>query len=348
MRATALDALQHGFAPFVVREACGDRHPAPHEANLFDLHAKYAEVLGEDEALQALAGPEVTQLGRLLPEPDSFDLHVPVLIVGGGACGLTAALAVADAGADAVVLEGEARCQGSSAMSLGAVCAAGTAAQAAHGIDDDPADIRGGYPCQDRRDGGATAGPYRRSNDPVPRSTGSIGVGVPFELDLEWRPCIRPFAAAHARRSGAVRGGHDGALRFGVRRPQHPPFDQRTRIRAVRRTGTAPLPGRWWSGPMEDGRRIGCDALILATCGFGANHAWVAEHIPAMANARYFGWEANRGAGIAWGEALGGATGDMSAYQGLGLLAEPQGIDVNPKLLLAGGVQVNRARRPIQ
>lgn len=55
VRATALDALQHGFAPFVVREACGDRHPAPHEANLFDLQAKYAEVIGEAAAVQALA-----------------------------------------------------------------------------------------------------------------------------------------------------------------------------------------------------------------------------------------------------------------------------------------------------
>jgi maleamate amidohydrolase len=50
VRATALDALQSGFAPFVVRDACGDRHPAPHEANLFDLQAKYAEVISEQEA----------------------------------------------------------------------------------------------------------------------------------------------------------------------------------------------------------------------------------------------------------------------------------------------------------
>lgn len=55
VRATALDACQHGFLPFVVRDACGDRHPAPHEANLFDLQAKYAEVIGEAEAL-ALIG----------------------------------------------------------------------------------------------------------------------------------------------------------------------------------------------------------------------------------------------------------------------------------------------------
>lgn len=55
VRATALDTLQHGFAPFVVREACGDRHAQPHEANLFDLQAKYAEVISEAEATQFLA-----------------------------------------------------------------------------------------------------------------------------------------------------------------------------------------------------------------------------------------------------------------------------------------------------
>lgn len=54
VRATALDACQHGFLPFVVREACGDRHPAPHAANLFDLQAKYAEVISESDAIAKL------------------------------------------------------------------------------------------------------------------------------------------------------------------------------------------------------------------------------------------------------------------------------------------------------
>lgn len=55
VRASALDACQHGFVPYVVREACGDRHPGPHEASLFDLQAKYAEVIDEAGAL-ALIG----------------------------------------------------------------------------------------------------------------------------------------------------------------------------------------------------------------------------------------------------------------------------------------------------
>jgi maleamate amidohydrolase len=50
VRASALDALQHGFAPFVVSDACGDRHELPHKSNLFDLQAKYAEVISEHDA----------------------------------------------------------------------------------------------------------------------------------------------------------------------------------------------------------------------------------------------------------------------------------------------------------
>jgi nicotinamidase-related amidase len=54
VRASAVDACQHGFVPLVVREAVGDRHPAPHEASLFDLQAKYAEVVSLAEAQRYL------------------------------------------------------------------------------------------------------------------------------------------------------------------------------------------------------------------------------------------------------------------------------------------------------
>lgn len=55
VRASAVDALQYGFAPFVVSDACADRHPDPHAANLFDLQAKYAEVITCDAAVALLA-----------------------------------------------------------------------------------------------------------------------------------------------------------------------------------------------------------------------------------------------------------------------------------------------------
>lgn len=55
VRASCVDACSHGFIPIVVRDACGDRHAAPHEANLFDMDAKYADVVGEQEILDHLA-----------------------------------------------------------------------------------------------------------------------------------------------------------------------------------------------------------------------------------------------------------------------------------------------------
>jgi maleamate amidohydrolase len=56
VRASGVDCIQHGFIPVIVRDAVGDRAPAPHEANLFDLQAKYAEVLALPDALRYLAG----------------------------------------------------------------------------------------------------------------------------------------------------------------------------------------------------------------------------------------------------------------------------------------------------
>jgi maleamate amidohydrolase len=55
VRATALDALQHGYRVVVPREAVGDRNPAAHEANLYDLDTKYADVVSVDDALAELA-----------------------------------------------------------------------------------------------------------------------------------------------------------------------------------------------------------------------------------------------------------------------------------------------------
>jgi maleamate amidohydrolase len=52
VRATAVDAVQNGFRPMVVKEAVGDRSAAAHEQSLFDLNAKYADVVGLDETLQ--------------------------------------------------------------------------------------------------------------------------------------------------------------------------------------------------------------------------------------------------------------------------------------------------------
>ena len=55
VRASAVDAVQHGYRPIVPRECVGDRAQAPHEANLFDIQQKYGDVVALDDAIAAVA-----------------------------------------------------------------------------------------------------------------------------------------------------------------------------------------------------------------------------------------------------------------------------------------------------
>jgi maleamate amidohydrolase len=56
IRASAVDAMQYGFRAIVPRECVGDRHAAPHEANLFDINSKYGDVVSKGEVLTYLNG----------------------------------------------------------------------------------------------------------------------------------------------------------------------------------------------------------------------------------------------------------------------------------------------------
>jgi fumarate reductase flavoprotein subunit len=80
-----------------------------------------------------MTAPSVRRAARM---PDGTP-HVPVAIVGAGACGLTAALMLRDAGVDCVLLERDASPQGSTALSSGFIPAAGTTAQRAAGVHGD-------------------------------------------------------------------------------------------------------------------------------------------------------------------------------------------------------------------
>jgi nicotinamidase-related amidase len=58
VRASVVDAVQNGFPTLVVREAVGDRAQAPHDANLFDIAAKYGDVISVDDAVVYLSTPQ--------------------------------------------------------------------------------------------------------------------------------------------------------------------------------------------------------------------------------------------------------------------------------------------------
>jgi maleamate amidohydrolase len=61
VRATCVDCMSHGFITLVVSDACGDRADGPHQANLFDMSAKYADLVTTSEAAVYLSNIHNTQ-----------------------------------------------------------------------------------------------------------------------------------------------------------------------------------------------------------------------------------------------------------------------------------------------
>lgn len=64
VRASVVDAVQYGFNVLVPRPCVGDRAADPHEANLFDIDAKYGDVIDLDDALAYVAAPTAEAAGR--------------------------------------------------------------------------------------------------------------------------------------------------------------------------------------------------------------------------------------------------------------------------------------------
>ena len=69
VRASVLDAMCHGFRPVVISDCVGDRALGPHEANLFDMAQKYADIVTSADALAALSGAVAARSSRIVGSP---------------------------------------------------------------------------------------------------------------------------------------------------------------------------------------------------------------------------------------------------------------------------------------
>ena len=269
-----------------------------------------------------------------------FEMTFPAIVIGAGATGLTAALALRDKGSEVLVLERDSTPLGSTAMSTGLIPAAGTPEQREAGIDDSPALFAADLM---RKTKGGTDGDIalRLAEQSADTIAWMRDVhGVPLDLVDGF---LYPGHSARRMYGTPRRSGSElmGALEAAAERAGvtlltdatvealHADGDRVTGIRIRRPDGTA-----------ED---IGCDALILACSGFGGNSDMVERFIPEMAGAVFYGHFGNKGDAIAWGEALGAATGDMHGYQGHGGLAVGHGVPILWPLIMEGGFQVNLA-----
>lgn len=269
-------------------------------------------------------------------------ISYPVVIIGGGACGLTAALAARDEGAEVLVIERDPVPRGTTAMSTGLIPAAGTPDQAAAGIADSPELL---------------------ANDIVTKTKGRTDPQIALRLAQESTGTVTWLRDRHGVPLSLV----DGFLYPGhsVRRMMGTPHRTGEELmaalaqacaaagvdvltRAVARdlvidgdTGGGCVSGVIVERPDGSREHIGAGALILACCGFGGNPAMVAAHIPEIAGAVFHGHPGNKGDAVDWGAALGGQLADMGSYQGHGGLAAGHAIPILWPLIVEGGFQVN-------
>ncbi len=283
----------------------------------------------------------------ILPEPSVVRAaaapqgapQVPVAIVGAGACGLTAALMLADAGIECVVLERDRAPSGSTALSSGFIPAPCTRVQKAHGIEDNAALLEGDIQAKAR---GAAA----------PQLVRAYAQAIGPTLDaLEQRHGLE-FELL----DGFLYPGHSALRMHAV--PERTGAALMSRLqRAADAAGIAvisqALVRELWVG--EAGQAVGlgylrpdggmeqlaCDALLLACNGFGGNPDLVGELLPEMAQAAFAGHVGNDGSAIAWGRALGARLADLGGYQGHGSWAVPQGVLVSWALMMEGAIQIN-------
>jgi fumarate reductase flavoprotein subunit len=268
-----------------------------------------------------------------------FDSHVRVLIVGAGACGLVAALAARDAGAEVLVLERDAAPAGSTALSSGFIPAAPTRFQRAKGVVDSAAQLAADV----QRKNHGEADP--RVVDAVCRASGPAIEWLADRHGIEFVLLEGFLYPGHsALRMHAVPGKTGAALMAALQRAcAAAGVDVLTsgRVSTLYADAGRRVRGVELERPDRSIEAVGCDALVLACSGFGGNADMVRQHIPEIASALYFGHVGNQGDAVRWGTALGAAVKDLTAYQGHGSVATPHGILVTWALVMEGGIQVN-------
>ncbi len=268
--------------------------------------------------------------------------ELPVAIVGAGACGLTAALMLRDAGIDCALLERDASAQGSTALSSGFIPAAGSAVQRAAGVvADSPA--RFAADIQAKAHGTAAPRLVAAYTEAIAPALDALQArhGLCFELLGGFLYPGHTVARMHTlpQRTGAalVAALDAAATRAGA------VLLTKALVRELWCDEAGRVLGVAYQRPDGRTEHLACRVLLLACNGFGGNAAMVRQWLPEMRDAVFAGHAGNDGSAIAWGRQLGARLADLGGYQGHGSWAVPQGALITWALMMDGGMQVNAA-----
>lgn len=265
-------------------------------------------------------------------------MSVDVLVIGAGACGLAAAIAAADAGAEVAIVEKMPRPGGNSALSTGSIPAAGSRFQREAGIEDTPerliADLTA---IAGRSDNPALLA--RLAHQAAPTVEWLIDrVGCRLKLVTAYKHIGHSVPRLHAPVSRRGRDLIDDLLAAVDRRGI--PLATGNKVVRLLTDGDAVTGAEIELG---DGTRetIAAGKVILAVNGYAGNRALVQRFCPDIAGARYFGALGSTGEAILWGEALGAALGNMGAYQGYAAVVDPHGSLLSWTTIEKGGILVD-------
>jgi fumarate reductase flavoprotein subunit len=271
--------------------------------------------------------------------PPSDSPHVPVAIIGAGACGLTAALMLRDAGVDCVLLERDASPGGSTALSSGFTPAAGTAVQKAMGIADTPA--RFSADIQAKAHGTAAAHLVEAYSQSIGPAVDALQAQHAIEFEV-LDGFLYPGHSTYRMHTvpGKTGAGLMARLLQAVA-SVNVPIVTEALVRELWQAADGQICGVGYQRPDGTVEHLSCDVLILACNGFGGNAEMVGELLPTMRDATFAGHTGNDGSAIAWGRALGARLADLGGYQGHGSWAVPHGVLITWALMMEGGVQLN-------
>ncbi|MBJ3778885.1 FAD-dependent oxidoreductase [Acuticoccus sp. 2012] len=261
-----------------------------------------------------------------------------IVVVGAGACGLTAALAARAKGADVVVVERDRVPAGSTALSAGLIPAAATRWQAAAGVSDDADTLFADIMAKSKNTADRVIA--RAAADAAgPAVTWLADAhGLPFELVDGF-----VYPGHSARRMHAMPERTGAAL---VDRLRAAAEAAGVTILTNARAETLYMDGERAAGvgiarPDGEEEAIAARAVVVASNGYGGDKARLARHIPEVLDALWFGHDGNDGLALAWGEALGADLEHLSGHQGHGSVAVPHGILITWAVITGGGVQVD-------
>ncbi|MCX7168396.1 MAG: FAD-dependent oxidoreductase [Rhodocyclales bacterium] len=269
--------------------------------------------------------------------------YVPVAIAGAGACGLTAALMLHDAGIECVLLERDAAPSGSTALSSGFIPAPGTQAQRARGVADSPVQFAADIHAKTKN----TAAPHL-----VAAYTKAIGPALDALQDkhgLSWLLLDDFMYPGHSvwrmhavpEKTGIALMGRmqNAAAACGIA------LLTQALVRELWLDEHGKIAGVGYARPDGAMEHLSCDVLILACNGFGGDAAMVRQLLPEMRDAIFAGHTGNDGSAITWGHALGARLADLGGYQGHGSWAVPHGVLITWALMMEGAVQINSLGR---